>query len=268
MRVGAVQMTSTDDLGANLAAARAGVDAAVQQGAEFVGLPESFPFLRREDAPIACAQDLGGAIVAELRELAARHQIWLLGGTFPERVPGESRAHNTSVLLSPAGEIAAVYRKIHLFDIDLSGRGGDAYTESAVIAPGDEVVVAQTPFGGVGLSVCYDLRFPELYRAIARRGATLLTVPSAFTPQTGKDHWEVLLRARAIENQAFVVAPAQCGQHGAGRSSYGRSLIVDPWGLILAQAGDAPCAIVAECDFASLERVRTALPALTHRRLP
>jgi predicted amidohydrolase len=173
--------------------------------------------------------------------------------------------HNTSVLVGPGGELEAVYRKIHLFDVDL-GDGG-RFTESASVAPGKEVVVAPTPFGGVGLSVCYDLRFPELYRAQAARGAALLCVPAAFARETGKDHWEVLLRARAIENQAYVVAPAQCGRHSPERASHGRSLIVDPWGIVLAQAGDRPAVIVADCDPDELERVRRRVPALEHRRL-
>jgi predicted amidohydrolase len=155
---------------------------------------------------------------------------------------------------------------MHLFDVDLEGSGG-RFRESDSFAPGKEVVVGKTPFGGVGMSVCYDLRFPELYREMATRGADFLVVPSAFTPQTGRDHWEVLLRARAIENQAFVVAPAQCGQHSIDRASHGRSLVVDPWGIVLAQAGDRPCVVVCECDLGSLTRVREAIPALRNRRL-
>jgi len=198
--------------------------------------------------------------------LAREHGIWILGGTFPEAAPG-GRVHNTSLLASPAGEIVAVYRKIHLFDVDLRGSGGGLYQESERIAPGKEVVVADTPFGGVGLSICYDLRFPELYRAQAAQSARFLAVPSAFTPETGRDHWEVLLRARAIENQAFVLAPAQWGRHGPERSSYGRSLVVDPWGVVLAKAPDRPCALVADCDLDDQDRIRSALPALLHRRL-
>jgi predicted amidohydrolase len=182
-------------------------------------------------------------------------------------VPNEARVFNTSVLISPEGELEAVYRKIHLFDVDLGASGGGVYRESAFIAPGREVVVAQTPEAVIGLSVCYDLRFPELYRALAARGAQILAVPSAFTRETGKDHWEVLLRARAIENQAFVLAPAQCGRHSETRASHGRSLVVDPWGVVLAQAGDRPCVVLAECDLGELARVRASLPALEHRRL-
>jgi predicted amidohydrolase len=267
VRVAVVQMTSTDDLEANLEAARGFVDEAAALGAELVALPENFAYLRREGKPIPCAQGLDGEIVGMLREQARRHRIWLLGGTFAERVPGEARVHNTSVLCSPRGEPVAVYRKIHLFDVDLRAQGGDAFTESATIAPGRDVVVAETPFGGLGLSICYDVRFPELYRAQAARGARFLAVPSAFARETGKDHWEVLVRARAIENQAFVLAPAQWGRHSEDRSSYGRSLVVDPWGLVLACAPDRPCVVLAECDLAGQDRIREGLPALRHRRL-
>jgi predicted amidohydrolase len=267
VRVGLVQLTSTDDLAQNLKDARQWVEVAASQGAELVALPENFAYLRREGTAFPCAQGLDGAIVGTLRELARAHRIWLLGGTFPERTAGDARVHNTSVVISPEGELAAVYRKIHLFDVDLGGAGGGAFRESEHVAPGDEVVVADTPFGGLGLSVCYDLRFPELYRLQAARGARFLAVPSAFTPHTGKDHWEVLLRARAIENQAYVLAPAQFGRHSAERASHGRSMIVDPWGLILAQAPDRPCAIVADCDPAHQDRVRERIPALRNRRL-
>jgi predicted amidohydrolase len=265
--VGVIQMCSTDDLGANLAATRELVAEAADRGCGFIALPENFAFLRREGRPIPCAQGLDGEIVGLLRKLAAKHGAWLLGGSFAEAVAGDGRVHNTSTLISPDGEIAAVYRKIHLFDVDLGAGGGGSYTESATVAPGSEVVVAETPLGAVGLSVCYDLRFPELYRQQVARGARWLAVPSAFAPHTGRDHWEVLLRARAIENQAYVLAPAQCGRHSEERSSYGRSMIVDPWGLVRARAGDRPCVIVADCPMDALEEVRASLPALAHRRL-
>jgi predicted amidohydrolase len=266
VRVGVVQLTSTDDIDANLAAARALVSEAAEAGARFVLLPENFAFLRREGSPVPCAQGLDGPIVGAVREMAKTNGVWLLGGTFPEQAGG-GRLHNTSAIVDPHGEVRAVYRKIHLFDVDLSASGGGRFAESDTYEPGTEVVVAETPFGGVGLSVCYDLRFPELYRAQAERGAEWIAVPSAFTRETGKDHWEVLLRARAIENQAFVLAPAQCGQHSPDRSSHGRSLIIDPWGVVLAQAADRPCAIVADCDRDGLAAVRRSLPSLTHRRL-
>jgi len=266
MRVALVQMTSTDNLSENLESARRGVREAAEGGAEFIALPENFAFLRREGNPIPCAQPLDGEIVNTVRELASRYQVPILAGTFAETIEGDHRVYNTSALISETGQIVAVYRKIHLFDVDLGDSGG-VFRESAFTAPGEEVVVAETAFGKVGLSVCYDVRFPELYREMAARGADWITVPSAFAPETGKVHWEVLLRARAIENQAFVLAPAQCGRHSPDRSSHGRSLVIDPWGRILAEAGDEPAVIVADCDPAVLKRVRASLPALLHRRL-
>lgn len=260
-------MTSTDDLGRNLAEAERWVRAAVEHGAELVALPEGFAYLRREGLPVPCAQSLDGEIIAAVRRLARELRVWILAGSFPESGPDPGRCHNTSVMISPGGDIEAVYRKIHLFDVDLRGRGGSRFVESDAVAPGREVVVAKTPFGGVGMSVCYDLRFPELYRAHAERGARFLAVPSAFARETGRDHWQVLLQARAIENQAFVLAPAQWGRHSPERTSYGRSLIVDPWGTILAQAPDRPCAIVADCDLEAQGQIRSALPVLRHRRL-
>ena len=266
MRLAAVQMTSTDDVAANLAAAEALLAEAAGAGAQLAALPENFAYLRREGVRAPCAQGLDGEIVGFLREAARRHAFWLLGGSFPEDA-GDGRVFNSSVLLSPEGAIEAVYRKIHLFDVDLGAGGGGSFTESKSIAPGQDVVVAQTDIGGIGLSICYDLRFPELYRRHAERDARWIVVPSAFARATGKDHWEVLLRARAIENQAFVLAPAQCGVHSPERASHGRSLIVDPWGLVLAHAPDRPCAVVADCDLADQDRVRARLPALRHRRL-
>jgi len=266
-RVGVIQMCSSDDLAANLAAARALVAEAAGRGCVFIALPENFAFLRREGNPIPCAQGLDGEIVETVRELASRHRVPILAGTFAEVIESDPRVYNTSALISETGEIAAVYRKIHLFDVDLGESGGGVFRESAFTSPGEEVVVAETAFGKVGLSVCYDVRFPELYREMASRGADWITVPSAFAPETGKVHWEVLLRARAIENQAFVLAPAQCGRHSPDRASHGRSLIIDPWGQILAEGADEPAVVFADCDPDALKRVRACLPALLHRRL-
>ena len=266
MRVAVVQMTSTDDLHANLAAAEAFVDEAAGLGAEFVALPEMFAYLRREGQRFPHAQGLDGEIIGSASSWARRHGVRLLAGSIAEGHADEERAHNTSVLISPEGEVEAVYRKMHLFDVDLGSAGG-VFTESKSIAPGDELALAETPEGGIGLSICYDLRFPELYRELTSRGARFLTVPSAFAVRTGRDHWEALLRARAIENQCFVIAPAQCGRHSENRESYGRSLIVDPWGLVLAQLGDRPGVAVANCDLAEQDRIRATLPALHHRRL-
>ena len=267
MRVALVQMTSTDNLSENLDSARCAVREAAERGAEFILLPENFAFLRREGNPIPCAQSLDGEIVESVRELARRHRVPILAGTFAEAIEGSQRVYNTSALISETGQIAAVYRKIHLFDVDLSESGGGVFRESAFTAPGEEVVVAETAFGKIGLSVCYDVRFPELYREMAARGADWITLPSAFAPETGKVHWEILIRARAIENQAFVLAPAQCGRHSPDRASHGRSMIVDPWGRILAEAADEPEIVVADCDLDVLKRARASLPALLHRRL-
>jgi len=238
---------------------------AAARGAAFIALPEMFAYLRREGQRFPHAQPVDGEILVRVRGWARELSVRILAGSIAESVPDSERVYNTSVLVGASGAIEAVYRKIHLFDVDL-GSGG-VFTESKSIAPGDEVVVADTEIGGIGLSVCYDLRFPELYRAQAERGARWLLVPSAFARTTGKDHWEVLLRARAIENQCFVLAPAQCGVHSPERASHGRSLIVDPWGIVLAQLGDSPGVAVADCSLAELDRVRASVPALRHRRL-
>jgi len=262
---GVVQMTSTADVSRNLDAACALVEQAAARGASFVGLPENFAFLRSEGEPVPEPQELDGAWVARMAELARRLRVTLLLGSLPERVPGDSRVRNTSVLLGPGGETLAIYRKIHLFDIDLPGM--EHLKESKAVKAGDEIVVAPTPLGPVGLSICYDLRSPELYRELARRGARVLCVPSAFTERTGKAHWEVLLRARAIENLAYVFAPAQVGHHGGGRASHGQAMIVDPWGTVVAQVPDGEGIALAELDFGRLERLRRELPALDHARL-
>jgi predicted amidohydrolase len=268
VRVAIVQLCSKDDLAANLANAEKAIHEAADRGAGFVTLPENFAYMRREGSPFPCVQGPDGEIVRFLESLAREHSVWLLGGSFPEEIPGDRRVYNTCLLISDEGREVARYRKIHLFDVDLAEDGADSYRESDHFAPGSEVVVGDTPFGGVGLSICYDLRFPELYKQQVEGGARWLTVPSAFTPTTGKDHWEVLLRARAIESQAFVIAPAQCGQHSPDRASHGRSLIIDPWGIVLAQGGDRPVVLVADCDLDSIDRIRASVPSLRNRRLP
>jgi predicted amidohydrolase len=268
MRVGIVQLSSTDDLNANLEAADNGLLDAVERGARLVALPENFAYMRREGDAFGEVQEIERAAERCLSDWARRHQIWLLGGTFPETIEGDDRVYNTSVLLSPEGLEVARYRKIHLFDVSLGSEGGDVYRESTHSKPGREIVTAATPFGGVGLSICYDLRFPELYRGLVERDARWITVPSAFAQETGKDHWRVLLRARAIESQSFVLAPAQCGRHSSDRASHGHSLVIDPWGRVLAEAGDEPCVLVADCPEQEIDRIRAAIPALSHRRLP
>jgi predicted amidohydrolase len=258
-------MTSTADVEGNLAAAEARVEEGAARGATFVGLPENFGFLRSEGQPVPDPQPLDGPWVERMADLARRLRITLLLGSIPERVEGDRLVRNTSVLLGPDGSTLAVYRKIHLFDIDLPGM--EHLKESKAVRPGEEVVVAETALGPVGLSICYDLRFPELYRELSRRGARTLCVPAAFTERTGRAHWELLLRARAVENLAFVLAPAQAGDHGGGRASYGHAMIVDPWGEVLAEVEEGEGVAVAAIDLEHQDRIRKQLPALSHARL-
>jgi predicted amidohydrolase len=265
LRTAAVQMCSTPDVARNVDIAERLVREAAGRGAAFVGLPENFSFLRCEGEPVPDPEPLDGRVVTRFRALAAELGITLLLGSVAERIEGDRRVFNTSVLVGPDGSRLAAYRKIHLFDIDLPGL--EHLKESRSVAPGDDLVVAEAPFGRVGLSICYDLRFPELYRALMTRGARVLAVPSAFTERTGKAHWETLLRARAIENLAFVVAPAQVGSHGRGRSSHGHAMIVDPWGTIVAQVADGEGLAVADLDFERQDHLRRDLPALDHARL-
>lgn len=261
----AAQMTSTSDAERNLDAAERLVREAAARGASLVGLPENFAYLRSEGEPVPEAQSLAGAWVSRMASLAREHRLTLLLGSIAEAIPDAPRVHNTCVLVGPDGALLARYRKIHLFDIDLPGM--ESLKESKSVAPGGDVVVAESPLGPLGLSICYDLRFPELYREMTRRGARILAVPSAFTERTGKDHWEVLLRARAIENLAYVIAPAQVGVHAKGRASHGHAMVVDPWGGVLAQVADGIGLAVAEIDFERQDRLRRELPALAHRRL-
>ena len=274
-RAAAVQMCSTEDVAANLERAAALVHEASRMGAEMVGLPENFAYLGSDkDHRASLAETLGGAagptsgpgILQHMRRLAMDTGVWLLLGGFPERVPGhDDRLANTSVLLDNRGEVRAHYRKIHLFDVEVPG--GHRFCESDTVVRGDTPVLAQTPWGPLALSICYDLRFPELYRQLTADGARMIAVPSAFTRETGKDHWHVLLRARAIENQAYLIAPAQWGFHGGKRASYGHAMIVDPWGVVLAECGERDSVAVATLDFEYQDKVRANLPCLSHRRL-
>jgi predicted amidohydrolase len=263
MRAAAVQLNSSADKDRNLEAAERLVAEAASAGAELVVLPEKWNLLGEADVLRAGAESLDGPTIRAASEWAARHGIELVAGSIAERADGEERLFNTSVLLGRDGGVAATYRKIHMFDVDV---GGVTYRESAHEQPGDEIVTAAVAGAELGLTVCYDLRFPELYRILAVRGARVITVPSAFTMATGRDHWEVLLRARAIENQAFVVAPNQVGEAPPHYSSYGRSAIVDPWGIVLAEAPDRECFIAAELDLSAQERIREQLPSLANRR--
>jgi deaminated glutathione amidase len=262
MRAAAVQLNSTADRARNLAAAERLVRAAAAAGAELVALPEKWNLLASGEEMAAGAEPLDGPSLGAARGWARELGVHLLAGSIAER--GEDgRPFNASVLIGPGGEVLAVYRKIHMFDVDA---GGVAYRESEHERAGDEIVDAEVGGIGVGLTVCYDLRFPELYRILALRGARLIAVPSAFTLATGRDHWETLLRARAIENQVFVLAPNQVGEAPPHYSSYGRSAIVDPWGVVLATAADGEGFVTADLDLAAQERIREALPALANRR--
>ena len=265
-----VQLRSTEDVSANLDQLEALVARAARAGARLVCSPENTPYLGTPAGKLATAEPAGGPVERRLAALAARHGLHLLVGSLGEEpAEGEApgRCFNTSVLFGPDGSCLARYRKLHLFDIDLPG--GPRFQESAHIAPGAAVVTTPTPLGRLGLSICYDLRFPELYRALVDEGAELLAVPSAFTAQTGKDHWHVLLRARAVETQCWVLAPAQEGRHDAAgsRQSYGHSLIVDPWGVVVAECGEGPGIALAEIDRERVAAVRRALPVTSHRRL-
>ncbi len=238
--------------------------AAAADGAQLILLPEKWTVLGSDAAQRSHAEPLDGPAITWARAVAAELGVDLVAGSINERIPGEDHLRNTSVHIGPDGEVHAAYRKIHLFDVDVDGT---AYRESETQTAGEEIVVSRTADGvELGLSICYDVRFPELYRILTLRGARVLLVPAAFTLATTRGHWEPLLRARAIENQAFVIAANQIGDHGGGMRSGGRSMIVDPWGVVLAQCADGEGHIIAELDFAAQDRIRRELPALAHRR--
>jgi len=264
LRAAAVQLTATADKATNLETADRLVRAAAADGAALVVLPEKWSVYGAPEDQRAGAEPLDGAALSWARAIARELEIDLVAGSIAERVDGSPRGANTSVHVGPDGTDRATYRKLHMFDVLIGGR---AYRESDGEAPGDEVVLSALADGtGLGLTICYDLRFPELYRRLTVEGARVLAVPSAFTEPTTRDHWEVLLRARAIENQAFVVAANQVGRHAPGLRTGGRSMIVDPWGIVLAQAPDAETYVVAELDLSRLERIRADLPSLANRR--
>lgn len=263
MRVAVCQVNSRADRAANLATARDLVDRAAAAGADLAVLPEYTDYLGpAESAPRPEPADGGyGKVFAAA---AAEHRMWVAAGSFHEAGP-DSRTFNTSLVFDRAGALAAAYRKIHLYDVEIPGRV--SYRESRSVAPGTDPVTVDIDGVRVGLSICYDLRFPELYRRLAEAGARVLLVPAAFMLHTGRDHWEVLLRARAIENQCYVVAAAQIGDHEPGRTCYGRSMVVDPWGTVLAQVPDEVGVTVADLDLDRLARIRAELPSLANRRL-
>jgi nitrilase len=264
----AVQMTSGAEVAANLASAARLIAQAAAAGAALVALPENFAFLgRHERDKLAVAEaDGAGPIQDFLVSTAARHNIHLVGGTIPLRGADPQRVRAACLLFGPDGRRLARYDKIHLFDVNVGADGGERYRESASIEPGADIIAVDTDLGRLGLAVCYDLRFPELYRRLAAAGAEVLCVPSAFTQATGRAHWEVLLRARAIENQCFVIAPGQEGEHPGGRRTWGHSLIADPWGEVLALCETGEGMACAELSREKLLQVRQSFPALRHRR--
>ncbi|MDN5698305.1 MAG: carbon-nitrogen hydrolase family protein [Rubrobacter sp.] len=263
MLAAAVQMSSTPDKGENQRIAEQLIRAAADSGATLIALPELWICHGLEKVYRESAEPVPGPTTDFLGNLARELGIHLLGGSILESAEGSDKMYNTSTLFEPSGEMSAVYRKVHLFDVKAPDR---EYLESASMQPGSEAVTASANGARLGLTVCYDVRFPELYRALALDGAEVLTVPAAFTLQTGKDHWELLLRARAVENQAYVVAPAQWGQKADGRWTYGRSMIVDPWGTVLATCPDRDGYALAELDFDYLDRFRVEFPSLANRR--
>jgi predicted amidohydrolase len=263
MRAAAVQLNSQEDKQRNLDSAARLVREAAGDGADLVCLPEKWNLLGDAAALIAGAEPLDGPTLNAARDWARDLGIHLVAGSIAERVDGHDRLFNTSVLIGPGGDDLATYRKIHMFDVDV---GGVAYRESENEEGGDQIVSAELGDLELGLTVCYDLRFPELYRILAVRGARVITVPSAFTAVTGRDHWEVLLRARAIENQAFIVAANQFGPAPPQYESYGHSAIVDPWGAVLAMAPNKECFVAADLDLEAQQRIREKLPALANRR--
>jgi predicted amidohydrolase len=264
MRAAAIQLNSTNDTDRNLATADRLVRSAAGDGARLVVMPEKWSVIGSADDLRAGAQTLDGPALTWARDTARELGIDLVAGSIAERVEGREKLANTSVHIGPDGAVRAVYRKIHMFDVEVDGT---VYRESETEEPGEDVVVSATD-GGVelGLSVCYDLRFPELFRILAIRGARVIALPSAFTLATTRDHWETLVRARAIENQAFVVAANQIGDHGDGHRSGGRSMIVDPWGIVLAVAPDAEAYALADLDFDRQDTIRRKLPSLANRR--
>ncbi len=260
----AVQMNSSPDVQVNLSQAEDLIDLAVRQGAEFVCLPENFSFLGKDETKLEQLEDISAISLKFLKTMAQRYQITVLGGGFPFPADGK-KVINKAILVGVTGDILESYEKVHLFDVNLPD--GNTYRESQTVLAGHQLppVYPSKELGNLGLSVCYDVRFPELYRHLSQMGAEILIIPAAFTAFTGKDHWQVLLQARAIENTCYVIAPAQTGRHYARRQSHGHAMIVDPWGVVLADAGSEPGVAIAPIERSRLEQVRRQMPSLQHR---
>ena len=262
--VAALQMTSTDDRDSNLKKTKRLLEKGLDRGAKLFALPENFSFMGKEEREkLELAETLEkGPSIDFLRNFASRNKVWIAGGTLPI-MAGEGKVYNRSIVIDSDGSISAFYDKVHLFDVEIPG--GERHKESDTVKGGDKAVTCETPFGVLGLTICYDLRFPELYRQLTAGGAKIIFVPAAFTKKTGEAHWEVLLRARAIENQIYIIAAAQHGKHNDERSTYGNSMIIDPWGKVLARAEDGERVITAEVDLDYLESVRSNIPCLEQR---
>ena len=266
-RAAIIQMVSTDDLDMNLSQAADLVREAVRQGAQFALLPEYFPIISDDEtAKISIGEAPGqGPIQDFLAGQARDNRIWLMAGTFSLQSNEAARVHNTCLLYNPDGLCTHRYDKIHLFDVQVGDEEKEVYNESDTIIPGNSTVVAETPLGRIGMTVCYDLRFPELYRELSRQQAEIITVPSAFTYATGKRHWELFLRARAVENLCFVIASNQGGQNTETRRTWGHSMIIDPWGDVLCSLEEGPGVACADIDLARVHQLRQSFPALEHR---
>ena len=262
----AIQMTSKPDLDKNLVEAEELIELAVRQGAELVSLPENFAFLGQEEDKIALASEIAQKSTKFLKKMAQRFQIYLLGGGYPVPVTEDnSKVYNTAILIDPNGKELASYQKVHLFDVDVPD--GNTYCESRTVMAGNSLpeIYYSEQLGNLGLSICYDVRFPEFYRHLSQKGADVLFIPAAFTAYTGKDHWQILLQARAIENTCYAIAPAQTGNHYERRYTHGHAMIIDPWGTIIADAGESPGVAVAEINPHRLLQVRQQMPSLQHR---
>jgi len=264
MLVAAIQMNSQDNKEKNVQSAENLIDNAAEKGAKLVVLPEMFNYLGPGEQKLVEAEKIPGPTTQRMMDKATQHGMFVIAGSILEISPAPDKVYNTSVFINPEGQIIAKYRKIHLFDVVVEGQ--TPYEESAGVIPGEEIVTAVTNFGTVGLSVCYDLRFPELYCALSNRGSRIISIPAAFTLHTGLAHWEVLIRARAIENSSYVIAAGQVGSHPVNRECFGNSMIVDPWGTVVARAPNRESVVIAEVDLDYLDKVRKNLPSITHRR--
>lgn len=263
-RIAAVQMNTQDNKDENLATAERLIDEAARMGANMVGLPEMFNIIGVPNYLENGAEEIPGRTSEFLARKAKEHGMYVHGGSIPELIKEEGKVGNTTLVYDPSGALISTYRKIHLFDIDVKGQV--SFKESDKFVDGKKMVNFETEYGNMGLTICYDIRFPELYRALTLNGAKVIFHPAAFTLYTGKDHWETLIRARAIENQVYMVSPAQIGTHGNGNKCFGSTMIVDPWGTILARAPERECVIVADIDDAEQEKIRAQLPSLKNRR--